>query len=81
MANGILVFGEIRGGALKPITKEMVTAANALSKSGGGPVSIALMGDGIDAAVNDAKTLPAAKVYVARDRGSRRTRPRATPRR
>ncbi|MDH4035870.1 MAG: electron transfer flavoprotein subunit alpha/FixB family protein [Candidatus Krumholzibacteria bacterium] len=67
MSKGILVFGEIRGGALKPIAREIVTAANALSQSGGGPVSIALIGDGLDAAVNDAKSLPAGKVFVARD--------------
>lgn len=64
MSKGILVFGEIRGGVLKPITKEIVTAANALSASGGGPVAIALAGDGIDAAVNEAKSLPVATVFV-----------------
>ncbi|HEU4364854.1 MAG TPA: electron transfer flavoprotein subunit alpha/FixB family protein [Candidatus Krumholzibacteria bacterium] len=69
MSKGILVFGEIRGGALKPITREIVTAANALSASGGGPVAIALIGDGVDAAVNEATALPAAKVFVAKDPG------------
>ncbi len=67
MANGILIFGEIRGGKLKPITGELVTAAAGLSTSGGGPVSIALIGDGIDAAIKEASALPVAKVFVAKD--------------
>jgi electron transfer flavoprotein alpha subunit len=67
MANGILVFGEIRGGALKPITKEMVTAAQELSDAGGGPVSIALIGATMDAALKDAGALPVTTVYVAKD--------------
>jgi electron transfer flavoprotein alpha subunit len=67
MSKGILVFGEVRGGALKAITKEIVTAANALSASGGGPVAIALVGDGLDAAITEAKSLPVGKVFVAKD--------------
>jgi electron transfer flavoprotein alpha subunit len=67
MSKGILVFGEIRGGALKPIAREMITAAHALSAAGGGPVALALIGDGIDAAVEAARSLPVAKVFVARD--------------
>jgi electron transfer flavoprotein alpha subunit len=67
MSKGILVFGEVRGGALKAITRELVTAASALSASGGGPVSVALIGDGLDAAINEAKSLPVGKVFVAKD--------------
>ncbi len=67
MSKGILVFGEIRGGALKPITRELVTAANALSGAGGGPVGVALIGEGIDEAVSQAKALPVGKVFVATD--------------
>ncbi|HEX5132804.1 MAG TPA: electron transfer flavoprotein subunit alpha/FixB family protein [Candidatus Krumholzibacteria bacterium] len=67
MANGILVFGEIRGGGLKSVTREIVTAAAELSAAGGGPVAIALIGDGIDAAVTEACALPVEKVYVVRD--------------
>jgi electron transfer flavoprotein alpha subunit len=63
MSKGILVFGEVRGGALKAITREIVTAARAL----GGPVSVALIGDGLDAAINDARSLPVEKVFVAKD--------------
>jgi len=66
MANGILVFGEIRGGELKAISKEIVTAANGLSESGGGPVSLALIGEGADAALSAARALPVAKVWVVK---------------
>jgi electron transfer flavoprotein alpha subunit len=66
MANGILVVGEVRGGALKGITKEIVTAANALSQAGGGPVSLALLGDDAAAAANQARSLSVARVLVAR---------------
>jgi len=66
MANGILVFGEVRGGALKSIAREAVTAANQLSQAGGGPVSLVLIGDEAAVAANDARALPVSKVYVAK---------------
>ena len=68
MANGILVYGEIRDGALKAITKELVAAAAHLSQQGAGPVSLALIGDAaaVDAAVATARALPVAKVYAAK---------------
>ncbi len=68
MANGILVYGEIRDGALKAITKELVAAAAHLSQQGAGPVSLALVGDAaaVDAALASARTLPVAKVYAAK---------------
>lgn len=68
MANGVLVYGEVRDGALKPITKELVAAAAHLSQAGAGPVSLALVGDGaaVDGALAAAKALPVAKVLVAR---------------
>jgi electron transfer flavoprotein alpha subunit len=64
MAKTILVFGETRGGALKPITRELLTAANQLAQSGGAQVALALIGDG--AAPADAKALPVARVYTAK---------------
>lgn len=70
MANGILVYGEVRDGSLKAITKELVTAAAQLSQAGAGPVSIALIGapgnTAMDAAIAAARSLPVAKVFVAR---------------
>jgi len=68
MANGILVFGEIRDGTLKPIHRELIAAAQKLSGAGGGPVNIALVGGaGVDGALDAAKSCGAEKVYVARD--------------
>ena len=66
MAKGILIFGEVRGGALKAITRELVNAANQLSQSGGGPVSLALVGEGTDQALAEAKSLPVARVFTAK---------------
>jgi electron transfer flavoprotein alpha subunit len=68
MANGILVYGEVREGSLKAITKELVAAAAHLSQAGAGPVSIVLVGDAatVDAALPAARALPVAKVYAAR---------------
>jgi electron transfer flavoprotein alpha subunit len=66
MANGILVYGEVRDGALKSITREILTAAHDLSRAGGGPVSLALVGDGADAVPAGARELPVEKVFVAR---------------
>src|SRR5262245_2723608 len=66
MANGILIFGEVRAGRLKPITRELITAANQLSQAGAGPVSLALVGEGVDAALGEAKALPVSKVYAAK---------------
>jgi electron transfer flavoprotein alpha subunit len=66
MANGILIFGEVRGGALKPITSELITAAAKLSEAGGGPISLALVGEGTDQALAEAKSLPVARVFTAK---------------
>ena len=66
MAKTILVFGEIRGGALKPITRELITAANQLAQAGGASVALALIGDGVDTALADAKSLPVARVFTAK---------------
>lgn len=65
MAKGILIFGEVRHGALKAITRELVTAANQLSQAGAGPVALALVGEGA-AALAEAKALPVARVLVAK---------------
>jgi electron transfer flavoprotein alpha subunit len=66
MSNGILAVGEVRGGALKGITREIVSAANALSQAGGGPVSIALLGDDAAAQAEAARALPVTRVFVVR---------------
>ncbi len=50
MANDILIFGEVRGGALKKVTKELITAARRISKESGGAVDAVLIGKGARAA-------------------------------
>ena len=64
--SGILVYAEIRDGVFKGVNRELVSAAKHLSDAGGGPVSIAIVGDG-DAGAEEAKSLDVAKVYVAKD--------------
>ena len=66
MANGILIFGEVRGGTLKSITRELASAARQLSQSGGGDIALALIGEGIDQVLGEAKSLPVARVYTAK---------------
>jgi electron transfer flavoprotein alpha subunit len=66
MAKTTLVFGEVRGGSLKPITRELVAAANQLAQAGGGSVALALVGHGADQALADAKTLPVTRIYTAK---------------
>ncbi len=64
MAQGILVFAEVREGQLKAINRELVGAAQLLAADGAGDVFVALVGDGIDAAVEQARTLGASRVYT-----------------
>jgi electron transfer flavoprotein alpha subunit len=66
MSKGVLVFAEIRGGAFKSVNRELVTAALQLSEAGAGPVSLAVVGDGIDTAIDEARQLPVEKVYAVK---------------
>jgi len=50
MSNDILIFGEVRGGALKKVTRELIEAARRVSKETGGAVDAALVGAGAEAA-------------------------------
>ena len=44
MANDILVFGEVRGGGIKKITKELIGAARRVAHAGGGAIDAVLVG-------------------------------------
>ena len=66
MTNDILIFGEVRGGGLKPVTAELVTAAQKLAGKTGGAVHIAALGNDIDGAVEEAKSYPVAKVFAVK---------------
>jgi electron transfer flavoprotein alpha subunit len=62
--SNILVFAEIRDGVFKGINAELVTAAQALATSGGGEIHFALIGDGLDAQVEEAKKFAVNKVFT-----------------
>lgn len=63
--SNILVYAEIRDGVFKGINAELVTAAQSLAQSTGGEVHMALVGDGLDAQVEEAKKYNVAKIFTA----------------
>ena len=64
MANGVLVFGEgMEDGSLHPVTAELVGAATKL----GGPVTVALLGSGVEGIAQQAGSYGAQKVIVVDD--------------
>jgi len=65
MANDILVFGEIRGGGIKKITKELIGAARRVSEATGGAIDTALVGAGARAAAEGLKDYGLRKIIVA----------------
>ena len=66
MTNDILVFAEIRDGQFKRINAELIAAGQMLSGKTGGKVHVAAIGDGIDAAVDEAKSYSVEKVFVVK---------------
>ncbi len=52
--SGVLVVGELFGSELRPGTAELIGAAGPLAEQGAGPVSVALIGAGAEAAAGDA---------------------------
>lgn len=67
MANDILVFGEVRGGGIKKITKELVGAARRIAEATGGAVDAALVGRGSRAAAAGIADLGLRKIIVVED--------------
>jgi electron transfer flavoprotein alpha subunit len=65
MANDILVFGEVRGGGIKKITKELVGAARRVSAAAGGAIDAAFIGSGARAAVETMTGFGLRKIIVA----------------
>lgn len=64
MANGVLVFAEgSEDGRLNPVTAELVGAATRL----GGPVTVALLGSGVEGLASQAGSYGAQKVIVVDD--------------
>ncbi len=67
MANDILVFGEVRGGGIKKVTKELIGAARRLSQVNGGAIDAVLIGAGAGAAAEGLKCFGLRKIIVADD--------------
>jgi len=64
MPNGVLVFGEAaEDGSLAPVTGELIGAAKSL----GGPVTVALLGAGVEGLAGECGALGADKVIVVDD--------------
>jgi electron transfer flavoprotein alpha subunit len=53
MANDILIFCEIRGGALKKVSKELIEAARRISRESGGAIDALLIGAGAGKAAGE----------------------------
>jgi electron transfer flavoprotein alpha subunit len=66
MANDILVFGEVRGGVLKKITKELIGAARSISPAGGS-VDALLIGHGAAKAADGLRAFGLRTIIVAED--------------
>ncbi|MCX5753776.1 MAG: electron transfer flavoprotein subunit alpha/FixB family protein [Candidatus Krumholzibacteria bacterium] len=67
MANDILVFGEVRGGGIKKITKELIGAARRISTVAGGAIDTALIGAGARAAAEGLTGYGLRTIVVAED--------------
>ena len=67
MANDILVFGEVRGGGIKKITRELIGAARRVSEAAGGSIDTALIGAGARAAAENLTGYGLRKIIVAED--------------
>jgi electron transfer flavoprotein alpha subunit len=64
MANDILVYGEIRGGELKKVAKELIGAGRLIAENTGGSIDAILIGDGAARAAESLKDFGLRKIYV-----------------
>lgn len=64
MTKDILVFAELREGQFKKINAELVSAGRQLAGKTGGAVHVAVLGSGIDGAVQEAASYPVGKVFA-----------------
>ncbi len=67
MSNNVLVIAEQRGGTLKKVTFELLTAAQQVAGKWGGQVDAVVLGAGVRALAELLAQAGAAKVYVADD--------------
>jgi electron transfer flavoprotein alpha subunit len=64
MAKDILVYGEIRGGELKKVAKELVGAGRLVAENTGGSIDAILIGEGAARAAESLKDFGLRKIYV-----------------
>ena len=66
MTNDIMVFAEVRDGSFKMINAELVSAAKTLAEKNGGKVHIAVLGNDVDAAIDEAKSYPVQSIFAVK---------------
>ena len=66
MGNDILIFAEIRDGAFKPINRELIAVGNSLAAQSGGTTHIAVLGNDIDDAIEEARSYVPGKVFAVK---------------
>jgi electron transfer flavoprotein alpha subunit len=67
MSNDILIFGEIRGGAVKKVVKELIHAARRIAQGSGGSIDAVLIGKGAAKAAEGIKNFGLRRITVAED--------------
>ncbi len=67
MANDVLVFGEMRGGELKKVVRELVSAAKIVAGETGGSIDAVLVGAGAAASAGRIKGFGLRHIYTVED--------------
>ena len=67
MTNDCLVFGEVRGGELKKVTKELIGAARHITESTGGAIEAVVIGKGAGTAAEGIKGYGLRSITVVED--------------
>lgn len=66
MGNDVLVFAEIRDGAVKKITREIITAAGTLAEASQGRIHVAVIGNEIDSHIEEARGFTSGKIFAVK---------------
>ncbi|MBN2071995.1 MAG: electron transfer flavoprotein subunit alpha/FixB family protein [Candidatus Krumholzibacteriota bacterium] len=67
MANDVLVFGELRGGEIKKVVRELIAAGKVITESTGGSIDAVLMGRGSENEAEKVRKLGLRKIAVLSD--------------
>jgi electron transfer flavoprotein alpha subunit len=67
MTNDCLIFGEMRGGELKKVTKELIGAARCITESTGGAIDAVVVGAGAGAAAEEIREYGLRSITVVED--------------